>query len=117
MTDRSRAREAAGRKGGAGGQRKKGGRGADAEAPNPFADLGFEEALGRLEGIVDGLEEGDLDLADALARFEEGVQLTKHCQTQLEAAERRVEMLTREGGEWSARPFAASDDASDEDAD
>ena len=84
-----------------------------AEAPNPFAELGFEDALSRLEGIVDRLEEGDLDLAEALARFEEGVQLTQHCQAQLETAERRVEVLTRESGDWSTRPFAPGADADD----
>lgn len=73
---------------------------------DPFAHLSFEAALSQLEGIVDRLEEGELDLADALAGFEEGVQLTKHCHAQLEAAERRVEILTRAGGEWSTRPFA-----------
>lgn len=85
-------------------------------ATDPFAHLSFEVALSRLEGIVDRLEEGELDLADALAGFEEGVQLTKHCHAQLEAAERRVEILTRVGGEWSTRPFAEhADDVDDTD--
>ncbi len=109
MTERSRS-QSGGRKAGA---RKKKAAQAAAEAPagaeNPFAELSFEEALAQLEGIVDGLEEGDLDLADALARFEDGVQLTRHCQAQLEAAERKVELLTREGGEWSTRPFASAE--------
>ncbi len=78
-----------------------------AEAENPFAELSFEDALAQLEAIVDRLEEGDLDLADALARFEDGVQLTRHCQAQLEAAERKVEILTGEAGDASTRPFAA----------
>lgn len=114
MSERSSAKKSGGRKAGQG--RRASATAAEAEA-NPFATLGFEEALAQLEGIVDRLEEGDLDLADALTRFEEGVQLTKHCHTQLEAAERRVEILTREGGEWSARPFAeqTGDAATDDD--
>jgi exodeoxyribonuclease VII small subunit len=86
---------------------------------HPFAELPFEAALTRLEGLVDRLEEGDLDLAEALSNFEEGVQLTKHCAAQLEAAERRIEILTRDGGDWATRPFSAgpadaAGDASDE---
>ena len=118
MTHRGRAQTKAGKSS----ARKKKAAGTTGEAPeegaNPFGELSFEEALSQLEGIVDRLEEGDLDLADALARFEDGVQLTRHCQAQLEAAERRVEVLTREGGDWSTRPFAASDDdaAAEDDA-
>ena len=83
-------------------------------------DVPFEEALARLEGLVDRLEEGDLDLADALAHFEEGVALTRHCTGQLEAAERRIELLTRESGDWATRPFAGGaedDDDFDEEGD
>jgi exodeoxyribonuclease VII small subunit len=84
-----------------------------AALPEAFAELGFEEALERLEGIVDQLEGGELDLADALARFEDGVALTRLCQEKLEAAERRVELLTRENGEWSTRSFAPADEEPD----
>ena len=86
-------------------------------AADPFADLPFEDALSRLEGLVDRLEEGDLDLALALSHFEEGVQLTRHCTAQLEAAERRIETLTREGGDWATRPFAGVDAEGDAEAD
>jgi len=65
----------------------------------------FEVALARLESVVDRLERGELELEESLAVFEEGVALTRHCAGQLEAAERRIEVLVREGGEWLARPF------------
>ena len=71
----------------------------------------FEEALQRLESIVDRLEEGDLELETALADFEEGVKLTRRCASQLEDAERRVEVLVREGEKWIARPFAESEES------
>lgn len=109
MTERSRAKTGA-RKGAS----KKAATEA-AEASAPFADLSFEKALEQLEGIVDRLEEGDLDLADALAGFEEGVQLTKHCHAQLEAAERRIEVLTSDGGETSTRVFATDASAIEDD--
>jgi len=62
-------------------------------------------ALERLEAIVDRLEEGDLELAEALTAFEEGVNLTRRCASQLDDAERRIEVLVREGEKWLARPF------------
>jgi exodeoxyribonuclease VII small subunit len=78
----------------------------DAAAPAALPDpLGFEEALERLEAIVDGLEGGELALEDALARFEEGVGLTRALGEQLTRAERRVEQLVREGGGLAVKPL------------
>lgn len=71
----------------------------------PESALSFEQALEQLEGIVDRLERGDLPLEEALAAFEEGVSLTRRCAGQLDDAERRIELLVREGGAWLARPF------------
>ena len=84
---------------------------AAASAKSPADGLSFEEALGRLEGLVDRLEGGDLDLEDALAAFEEGVALTRRCAGQLEEAEQRVETLMREGDQWVARPFEDVEEA------
>jgi exodeoxyribonuclease VII small subunit len=67
--------------------------------------LSFETAIERLEGLVDRLEQGDLELEESLGIFEQGVALSKQCTTKLEAAERRVEQLVRAGSEWLARPF------------
>jgi exodeoxyribonuclease VII small subunit len=74
------------------------------EAP-PAQELSFEASLERLEALVDRLEQGDLELEAALAAFEEGVALAKRCAGQLESAERRIEVLMREGEAWVARPF------------
>jgi exodeoxyribonuclease VII small subunit len=81
---------------------------ADAEASDGTT---FEEALQRLEAIVDRLEEGDLELAEALATFEDGVKLTRRCAGQLEDAERRIEILVREGEKWVSRPFEESEES------
>jgi exodeoxyribonuclease VII small subunit len=67
--------------------------------------LSFEVALERLEGLVDRLEDGDLPLEESLGVFEQGVALSKQCAAKLESAERKVEQLVREGGEWLTRPF------------
>ena len=76
---------------------------------DPSEELAFEQAIERLEGIVERLEDGDLDLEASLAAFEEGVALSKRCAGQLDAAERRIEILVKEGGETLARPFDSAD--------
>ena len=57
----------------------------------------FESALSELETIVHQLEEGDLGLAESLARYEQGVKHLKHCYQLLKAAEQKVELLTGVG--------------------
>ncbi|TWT99758.1 Exodeoxyribonuclease 7 small subunit [Botrimarina colliarenosi] len=54
----------------------------------------LEASLGELEAIVADLEGGELGLSDALARYEEGVRRLKQCHAQLQAAERRIELLS-----------------------
>jgi len=66
-------------------------------------ELDFEDAIGRLEEIVDDLESGraadaDLDLERALALYEEGVGLVRACRDRLEDAEQRLERLDVDGG-------------------
>ena len=53
----------------------------------------FEQGLADLEAIVHRLEEGEAPLAQALADYEAGVGLLKHCYELLEMAERRIELL------------------------
>jgi exodeoxyribonuclease VII small subunit len=65
----------------------------------------FEEALTELEALVERLEHGDLPLDEALKVFERGVALTRHCQTALQAAQQKVEILLKRGGELRAEPF------------
>ena len=77
------------------------------------ASLPFEDALEKLESLGERLEDGELPLEEALAAFEEGVRLTRSCAEQLDRAERRIEELVGEGGEWLRRP--ADLDEEDED--
>jgi len=90
-----------------------GNQGRDPNAGAPLTDeseIPFETAIERLESVVDRLEQGDLALEAALSAFEEGVALSKRCATQLESAERRIEVLTQEGGKWLTRPLDAADE-------
>lgn len=73
---------------------------AGSEAPS------FEEALAQLEAIVHDLEEGSIGLAEALARYEQGVGLLKQCYGLLERAERKIELLT--GLDSSGEPITAA---------
>jgi exodeoxyribonuclease VII small subunit len=82
--------------------------GSDGESEEPEAPS-FEVGLERLEAIVDQLEQGELPLEEALTAFEQGVRLTQQCASQLDSAERRIDELTRESGEWVARPFEAQE--------
>jgi exodeoxyribonuclease VII small subunit len=70
----------------------------------------FEEALTELEALVERLEHGDLPLDEALKLFERGVALTRHCQTALQAAQQKVEILLKRGGELRAEPFEEDGD-------
>jgi exodeoxyribonuclease VII small subunit len=71
-----------------------------------MSDIKFEDALGRLEQIVDQLESGDLALESSLKVFEEGVTLARRCAKYLEEAEKRIELLTKdESGLLKAEPF------------
>jgi exodeoxyribonuclease VII small subunit len=71
----------------------------------------FEAALAKLEEIVKKLENGELSLDSALELFEEGVKLSRFCHTKLEEAERRVEILLKNGsGQTQTVPFESKDD-------
>ena len=70
------------------------------------AALPFEEALKKLEAIVDAMESGDLPLESLLAKYEEGTKLAKICQEKLAEAELKVQQLEKTaGGEMKLKPF------------
>ncbi len=83
----------------------------DAAVPGE-TELPFEEALSRLESIVDGMESSELPLEQLLTKFEEGARLARVCQTRLAAAEVRVQQLERNlAGEGQTRPVKLGDPA------
>ena len=55
--------------------------------------MDFEKKLNRLEEIVDKMETGELTLEDSLKHFEEGVKLSRECNSQLNDAEQKVKIL------------------------
>jgi exodeoxyribonuclease VII small subunit len=70
----------------------------------------FERALGELESLVERLERGDLPLEEALKAFERGVELTRHCQSSLRAAQQKVEILLRRNGQTGTEAFGVPED-------
>lgn len=68
--------------------------------------LAFEEALHRLEGVVERMETGELPLDQLLQQFEEGTRLVKICQGKLEEAELKIQKLEKTvGGELVLKPM------------
>lgn len=53
----------------------------------------FSEDMERLQAIIDSFERDNLNMEDALSRFEEGVKLIRNCKTYLEETKRRVTIL------------------------
>ena len=59
----------------------------------PIDDMSFEDALRELEQIVEKLEQGQGSLDDAIAAYERGAALKKHCQKKLEEARLKVDKI------------------------
>ena len=83
--------------------------------PNPSKSAGqnhpaknppFEEALKKLEGIVEAMESDDLPLETLLVKYEEGTKLVKICQEKLSEAELKIQQLEKTAaGEMKLKPF------------
>ena len=79
---------------------------------NPADELPFEEAMQKLEAIVEAMESGDLPLETMLARYEAGTKLARQCQAKLEEAELKIQQLEKTAaGEFTLQPMAADDAA------
>ncbi len=73
-----------------------------------MAKIKFEDALKALEHIVERLEKGDLPLDDTLSEYENGIKLYKQCAALLENAEKKIQILVKDGnGVLRAKDFEA----------
>jgi exodeoxyribonuclease VII small subunit len=77
----------------------------------PLEKLPFEQALERLEKVVQALEQGEVPLEQAMQLFHEGMKLAHLCGQKLEWAEQQVEVLIKENGEWQKRAFQMEEGA------
>ena len=72
--------------------------------------VNLEKSLADLEELVDELESGDLPLEKAMEKFEEGIKLTRACQTALKDAEQKVEILLKSADGDVLEDFDVEDD-------
>ena len=74
-----------------------------------MAEIKFEEALKKLEKIVEDLEKGDLSLDEALKKYQEGLELSRLCSQRLESAKKKIDVLVRnKKGEFELKPLDES---------
>jgi exodeoxyribonuclease VII small subunit len=73
--------------------------------------LPFEEALKKLEGVVETMESDDLPLETLLNKYEEGSKLVKICQEKLAEAELKIQQLEKDAaGEMKLKPVDLSEE-------
>jgi exodeoxyribonuclease VII small subunit len=71
-----------------------------------MAEIKFEEALKKLEKIVEDLEKGDLSLDEALKKYQEGIEISRLCAQRLENAKKKIDVLTKnKKGELELKPL------------
>ena len=75
-----------------------------------MSEIKFEKAMTRLENIVEELERGDLDIDKSLEIFEEGIKMSRLCSKKLNAAEAKIEKLSKgEKGDLITELFPMDD--------
>ncbi len=73
-------------------------------------EINFEEAMKELETIANELENGNLTLDESMNKFEEGIKLSKQCNTMLEKAERKITMLINEDDKIKEENFVPGEE-------
>jgi exodeoxyribonuclease VII small subunit len=80
---------------------------------NPAGPVSIEHAMERLEKLVAEMESGQLPLENLIARYEEGVKLVRLCQEKLDAAEQKIQIITRNAsGPTGLEDFPSGSDES-----
>ncbi|WP_286788248.1 MULTISPECIES: exodeoxyribonuclease VII small subunit [unclassified Pseudomonas] len=70
----------------------------------------FEHSLAELQTLVEHLESGELSLEESLGAFEQGIRLTRECQSALSQAEQKVQILLERDGVMTESPFDVQGD-------
>ncbi len=74
-------------------------------------NFNFEKSISDLETIVEKMEDEELSLEQSLKNFEKGIQLTQQCQTALQEAEQKVQILLEKNGSQTLADFSDEEDA------
>ncbi len=72
-------------------------------------DLNFEELMSKLEEITNKLEKDQLSLDESVKLFEEGMQISKECNSKLEDAEKRITILINQEDNIKEENFVPED--------
>ena len=71
-----------------------------------MAEIKFEEALKKLEKIVQELEAGDITLDEALKKYQAGVELARVLNQRLNTAKKKIDLLVKnKKGEFELEAF------------
>lgn len=78
--------------------------------PDDLSTLSFEDALRRLETIVQRLESGDASLDESITLYEEGARLRAQCEARLKSAQEKIDkiVLGADGNPTGTVPFDGS---------
>lgn len=76
-------------------------------------EMDFEQALKRLEVVVELLEKGEASLEESIRLFDEGMKLVHSCSQKLEWAEQQVEILMEKNGQIEKKPFQPEEEFDD----
>ncbi|SDH35439.1 exodeoxyribonuclease VII small subunit [Alteribacillus bidgolensis] len=71
-------------------------------------NVSFEEAMEKLEGIVEKLEEGEVPLEQAIVMYQEGMSLSNVCHEKLQRIEKQMDRVVEEDGE--VKPLLSEED-------
>ena len=74
-----------------------------------MAKSNFEDNMENLEKIVTELEKGDLNLDESIAKFEDGIKISKECNKILEEAEKKITILLEKDGEVKEENFTSEE--------
>jgi exodeoxyribonuclease VII small subunit len=75
-----------------------------------MAEIKYEEALKKLEKIVEELEKGELSLDEALKKYQEGIELSRICTQRLDLAKKKIDLLAKsKKGDFELKPWEEGD--------
>ncbi len=80
------------------------------EIKDKIQQLSFEEAIKRLEEVVEHLEGGETPLDETIDLYQEGVLLARHCDIKLSQVEQKIEILLEEDGKTIVRDFVTREE-------
>jgi exodeoxyribonuclease VII small subunit len=80
------------------------------ELKQRISELSFEQAIERLEEVVELLESGQIPLEEAINLYQEGILLSRHCDLKLTQVEQKIQMLIEEDGKIMTKDFGFEED-------